>query len=1118
MISFHTIFSIARYERKTLFRSWFFRIFSGLSLLVLFGMNFGLLIEGGGPLGWTVRAVPSAIPYFNLLILNIAQAIIAVFLSSDFLKRDKKLDTTEVIYMRPMSNAEYVIGKTLGNIQVFLLLNVIIVAMALVFNALANGTSICWEAYGLYLLLINIPTLVFIMGLSFLVMSIIRNQAITFVLVLGYIGITLFFLQDKFYYVFDYMAFNVPMLYSDITGFGNLHRLLLHRGLYFLLGSGFIFLTIFLLKRLPTSVAMSRLSFVFALLLMGSGTYLAYRHVSAFVQAEDKRSKIIELNNQYVEAPFTTVRNYRLQLQHSGNSIAVQCQLTAANETHQPIEQLIFSLNNGLRIKQLMINGQTTNFQRNLHLLLITPDQAIQPGDSLLVEINYEGKIDETSCYLDIDQEERLKKYGNFVLNIDKRYAFVQPDYVLLTDEANWYPKPGVTYSTKSVRWYRPQFSRFRLSVETRDDLQAVAQGKRTPSAPGKFTFEPENPLTQMSLAIGHYELLCTTRDSLELGVWYLQGHNYFEELFPESKDTLASIIVNTFNDFQRGYNLEYNSPRLFLVEVPAQLKTYSRLHTSVQEYIQPEEILIPEKGFLIREADFEKQKKRVGARRGPGGRESSADLTPLNKELRVMEEFLRHFTRATDTDRDFQRGGTINIKSSENPHFIFPLLYNFQYNIESTRWPVTNRIFEAYLKGKQVDMRSLFMSNMAGESPDVQANILLQDYTLSEILASSEHKELIPNVIKLKGEALFSLIEWKAGKEEFEDFLQNLLYEKRYTNIPFEEFDRRIAEKFNIRLTPTMDQWFRSKQLPGYLTAPITAVKVRSGNSMKTMISTKITNFSDAEGIVKLTFRMGGFGGPGGRRGGMRNDETIDNLIHLDPHQTKEVSYLLNGTPRMVFINTLTSQNIPQTIIEFFRDVEEDPKAMPNEGERILDTPVQMRLPGEIIVDNEDPGFSFTKQEHISLLERLIVKEEQSTQKYQSLNWWRPPSNWTAITNDEFFGAYIHSAYYIKGGEGNQKASWKIPVTKAGYYEVYYHLYKTRSFNRNRREEKGSYHFTITGADGSEEATLEVQNAENGWNHLGTFYLSPEKATVELSNKSELRFVFADAVKAVAL
>src|SRR5690606_35584117 len=114
-----------------------------------------------------------------------------------------------------------------------------VVAMALIFNILSQQTTVNWESYGIYLVLISVPTLVFIMGLSFLLMSVIRNQAITFVLILGYIGITLFLLQDRFYYIFDYMAFNIPMLISDIAGMGNLDKVLIHRGIYFSLGVSF---------------------------------------------------------------------------------------------------------------------------------------------------------------------------------------------------------------------------------------------------------------------------------------------------------------------------------------------------------------------------------------------------------------------------------------------------------------------------------------------------------------------------------------------------------------------------------------------------------------------------------------------------------------------------------------------------------------------------------------------------------------------------------------------------------------------------------------------------------------------------------------------------------------
>jgi len=99
MKAIFNILTVSKYEAKTLFRSWFFRIFSALSLIFVFLYNLGTQTSLGFPNGDMV-ALPAMIPFTNLYIINVAQAIIAVFLASDFLKRDKKLDTTEVIYMR----------------------------------------------------------------------------------------------------------------------------------------------------------------------------------------------------------------------------------------------------------------------------------------------------------------------------------------------------------------------------------------------------------------------------------------------------------------------------------------------------------------------------------------------------------------------------------------------------------------------------------------------------------------------------------------------------------------------------------------------------------------------------------------------------------------------------------------------------------------------------------------------------------------------------------------------------------------------------------------------------------------------------------------------------------
>ena len=102
--------SEAKYESLLLIRSWFFRVFKVLAIGITTLFNFLLFVSEDTYGFWIAMSIPSNKPYLILLLLNTGQAVIAIFLASDFLKRDKNLDTSEVFYVRPFSNAEYVIG------------------------------------------------------------------------------------------------------------------------------------------------------------------------------------------------------------------------------------------------------------------------------------------------------------------------------------------------------------------------------------------------------------------------------------------------------------------------------------------------------------------------------------------------------------------------------------------------------------------------------------------------------------------------------------------------------------------------------------------------------------------------------------------------------------------------------------------------------------------------------------------------------------------------------------------------------------------------------------------------------------------------------------------------
>jgi ABC-type transport system involved in multi-copper enzyme maturation permease subunit len=1114
MISLHNITSIAKYEITTLLRSWFFRIFAILAMVFLFFFNMGLLIFGNGGSGnWDMKAISSVIPYVNLLMLNTVQAIIAIFLASDFLKRDKKLDTTDVIYIRSMSNGEYVAGKTLGNLVVFIILNLIILSEALIFNLIAEGVTVNWMAYLEYFLVISLPTLLFILGLSFFVMSILKNQAITFILLLGYVAVTIFYLNTKYYYLFDYMAYSMPLLNSDFIGFGNLQTIIIHRGMYACFGVAFIFLTISLLKRLPQSPFSNKVTLFPALFFFAFGLWLGQKHISTFIRNQELRANIRILNDANLETPRLKIESYQINLEHQGNKLDVVAKLKVSNPHPEAVSHFVFSLNPGLTVSKVNINGQEASFKRELHLIDFSGTK-LEPGESAELEFSYSGNLNEAASFLDVDDKTLQKAYQAFMFRIDKRSGIVSPDFVLLTRECNWYPIAGTSFGDKSKQWMQKQFSSFDISVKTKPQLTAISQGT-SELKEGVFYFKNKTDLPQISLVIGPYVQKSDTIDGLVFNLFHHPDHDYFTKFFEPVKDTIPDLIATALKDYERKIDMYYPFQRFTIVEVPAQFYSYPRILIGEREQVQPEMILFPEKGLLIQEADFEGSLKRMERWGGRGG---DVQTTPEEKKIMAFNSFLSLFTTASARP-DFNRTqGEVQIEEKANPYYAFPLFYNHAYFVQSEKWPVTDRIFESYLKQSSQSGQMMFMRDMQGMTENEQANLALLDFSFAELLTDTTKSKIIDNVIQLKGQSLFSIIKRRTGDDAFDDFMFNFLKSIKFKGTTIEDFNSRIQSQFSVDLLPFMDKWFNSKSLPGYLIGAVNAVNVLDGDRLKTMVKFKITNTETTEGIVVVQFRLGGGGGPGRGRFMGGDAETIDKLISLEGKQTKEVSFLLDGTPRGITINTLASRNIPSELRIQLENIEEDTKATPFEGEKVSDVPVRLAEVGELICDDEDSTFRFSQTTDYSLLQRLLLSDDLTKEKYVGFNTWRAPRTWRATTNSSFFGEFIRSAHYIRSGDGSKKASWNIPIKGDGTYEVFTHIIKQnqRGPRHDNQDSGGEYTYTVYHNGEKEEVVIDLKTVDNGWNSLGSFYFAGDSVKVEISNKSAAQVVVADAIKLV--
>jgi ABC-type transport system involved in multi-copper enzyme maturation permease subunit len=589
MAFLHNIKTVAKYEAKTLRRSWFFRLFAIGALFIFTFLNIGLF----SPIGdeqWTMISISSTVPLINLYILNIAQAIVVIFLAADFLKRDKKLDTNEVLYTRSMSNFEYVIGKTWGILRLFLGLDILILAIGLLMNIISKSMSVDLMAYIAYLFIICIPTIVFSLGLAFVLMSLIRNQAITFLILLGIAALNIFYLWFRMGSIFDYMAFGMPIFKSGVIGFDNLGFIVNQRLLYFFLGLVLVLATVLLFKRLPQSRLHRSLSIVFLVVFLAGAGICGFNTYSAYRNGINIKKVAIETNLLYENKNFANITDAAIDFIHKGESLEASANLKIINYNKEPLDRYYFSLNPSLNILKVTSAGKDLNFTKTNHIIEINPGRILNPGQTDSVLISYEGSINESFCYPNYsDNINNVKgtRYSIEMLNVNKRQAFLTENYILLTPETHWYPVAALNYYPSNPARIKIDFTNYSLRVKKETGLTAVSQG-RMKNEDGYSVFMPESPLTGITLAIGNYQSDTLKVDSVNYISYHFPGNDYYKKDLAEIKDTLPNMISGIMRELETNFSTKYPFKTLSLVEVPVQFYSYPKESTQTRAEVQP--------------------------------------------------------------------------------------------------------------------------------------------------------------------------------------------------------------------------------------------------------------------------------------------------------------------------------------------------------------------------------------------------------------------------------------------------------------------------------------------------------------------------------------------------
>ncbi|MFC2158144.1 hypothetical protein ACFLT9_09935, partial [Acidobacteriota bacterium] len=912
MTSVMICFKIASYEAKILLRSWGFRIFALLGLIFLGLLTFGIATPSFS-FPYYIRSLSGSIPLFSLKLFNVFQGFIVVFMATEFFKRDRRTHTTQVIYPRSFTNTSYMLGKFLGVLCLFLLMNILAGLLTALIHLLLSETPFSFTAYILYFLTLNLPTLVFLIGLSFMLGVTIGSQAVVILIGLFLSSISLSALGSQAYFIFDIFGFHTPLFYSDFIGLGNSSQLFYLRFPYVLLGLGFVFGTVLLAKRLRQSRWITVLSGTLSVVLVLSACVLMLTHVQGIRNIDTLRRDILAASEKYKDVVPLSMDSCSLDVEFAGSTLSVKSDIRLKNNREEPVDSILLTLNPGLQVSRLTTEGQEIDFSRDGHILFIPLTEPLGTGENYAVQIEYTGTPLEAFCYVDIDAATLRKPSKMSLYNVPKRYVFLSDKFVHLTPESGWYPRSGIPLSHRFPGALDSDYTQYILKVRLAGGFNAVSQGlpEIEESSEGKiYTFRPKTPLPRISLTAGPFEVRTIKIKDIEYKIFSLPGHDYYTRYLDAIVKDLPKTINQLKDEFEVILGLDYPFEQLALVETPIHFTSHKRLWTAVDETVQPQLVLLPEMGTLCEGVDFASYSRWYRRMAGKGG--VSKEISASQIQTSYFNGFVRTNLLGTQSGKGLgQKGAVASMRESDvNAEYnLMPNYFAFTTTLASNRWPILHSALESWLQDRIFSTEFRF-DRSGGLTDQEKTNRLLQGRSLADLIAdkSLSDRELY-NVILTKGKHLMTIIESRIKEEKFGSELLNLIRGKKFSTITEDEFLQFLFAYKEFDLEPVMTSWYEETQVPAITIGTIGIYSVLDGEKKRHHINVPLTNLSDTEGIVKISLMTGASKSKVGKGGNLWENE---GTILIPPETTKEIGYLMDDRPVYMTLDTTISRNIP--------------------------------------------------------------------------------------------------------------------------------------------------------------------------------------------------------------
>ena len=1085
---------MAKYEAIQFRRGWIFKLFT----LIVVGINVSqLFIQGNFVRNeWYWMALPSSFPYFLALCFNIVQVLFVIFAVHEVLNREKR-DTEASLLVRPISNVERSLGQVLGIAKVVFLTCLISMVFSMLVNLFASDSPFSLGIYVFYFVTLVLPGFVLAVGMAMLFLVWGKNRvmvSLVLILVCGVVGLYLYDIGNGF---FDFTTRTLTKMFSDVTGHVNLWCYLLQRLAWFLGGIGLLFLAIGFSNRLPNrfrSVKNTRMGGMVCIVLWAC---LGVLYFLPHVCEVDVRKEYIRTFERYIGEPTGDLESLSLVFRQSGDYFTGDCELMLKNMRGERMDRLLLFLNPGLVVKRVVVRGQEVSFVRDRQVL--TVDMPLDVEDSVKLRVVYAGKIDGRICYLDIPDEEYYRTSGDIgFFRLGKQNVFLEEKQTLLIPECLWYP---VTCSPVNpvIPWdTRKNFTHYTLSVVGETDRTVISQGIQTRHG-DTLRFTNEERLTGITFCAGDYEKKSVMVDSVLYSLYYFRGHDFFSEDFDDPDFDVVETL-KTSGDFFRKNGMGYFFKRLTLVETALPFASYFRKQKGGSDRVQPELLLLPEYAVTMVSSNFKKAIK--------------AGMDLKNVLWRWTGGNFQHpllsFRRTSFKPGEMQLSEDFSeMEEVENPLYVFPLSTYYVRNVRSEKYPLMDIFFSTFFNSPWESLEDRISYQIFNQYVEMSA----LDYFLSRTLEDAARDrnlslELLEQMVKLKCTYLRKRITMQVPEEKFKRFLEQVASFSRFRELSLDDFEMMFRDSLGVDFEPFLREIYMVKGLPVFEVRDAKMRKIETDEYSGFQISCKVLNSGKTDGIFSF----------GGLLGYMPKEEVLKDY-YLPAGKAMEIWLPCDKKPLYVGYCTNISGNRPMDILVNC-NVENEIIMECTGGEREIDSMYFRKLDGEIVVDNQDPGFSLVDAASRNKIYAFFHGDKEKEKYRKPIS---APGTWRLVYNKVFYGEPECTAYYKICGTGESKAIWRANLPENGLYEV---------FVANRSDYAASsifafitgvhslplvyQYYTLYHAGGVEEIRQKMDPRRNvEWLSLGRFRFNEGEAKLELLDKGvEGQRVFADAVK----